>query len=251
MSYPSNMTDSQWQVIEKIQHDYRKRRYSLREVWNGLFYILKTGCQWRMLPTDLPPWPLVYYYFKRWKENGLIEEVHQALYEQCRKQQGKNPQASVAIIDSQSAATTSCAGEQRGFDMGKKVKGRKRHLAVDSLGLVQSVLVHSASDQDRTAGHWMVKELMKANPAVKTIYADGGYNGKLEAYTASLGCKMIIVKRTDKTFKVLPKRWVVERTFAWITAQRRNSKDYEKQTESSRMMIFIALIRIMLSRIQT
>lgn len=249
MSYPSSVSDSHWKVIEKIQHDYRKRQYSLRDVWNGLFYILKTGCQWRMLPNDLPPWPLVYYYFKRWKENGLIEEVHQALYEHCRSRYGKQSQASIGIIDSQSAATTSCAGEKRGFDMGKKVKGRKRHLAVDSLGLVQSVIVHSASDQDRTAGHWMVKELLTNNPAVKTIYADGGYNGKLEDYTLSLGAKMVIVKRTDKSFKILPKRWVVERTFAWITAQRRNSKDYEKLTESSKSMIFICLIRLMLNKL--
>jgi putative transposase len=203
-----------------------------------------------MLPNNFPPWPLVYYHFKRWKNCGLIEEVHQCLYVQCRRLHKKKPQATVAIIDSQSVKTTTVGGEQRGFDMGKKIKGRKRHLAVDSLGLIQAVIVHSASDQDRTSGHWIVADLMRENGRVKNIYADAGYTGKLEDFAESFpGCQMTIVKRTDKSFKILPKRWIVERTFTWIVAQRRNAKDYERLVESSKSMVLLALIRVMIKRL--
>lgn len=249
-TYPTDLTDSQWQVIQNIQKDNRKRDYDLRNIWNGIFYLLSSGCQWRMLPGEYGPWSVVYYYFKRWKNCGLIEEVHDKLREQMREHYGKKKTATVAILDSQSAKNTAHSTVNVGYDAGKRIKGRKRHIAVDTLGLLMLVVVHSAGKQDRVAAKDVLKELKYKYDSALTVFADGGYTGKLIEFVQTILCwTMIIVKRTDQSFKVLPKRWIVERTFAWISFCRRNAKDYERMPESSEAMIQLTLIKIMVKRL--
>lgn len=156
-SYPTDLSDSQWQFIEPYLKDKRKRRYSYRSLLNALFYLVKTGCQWRMLPHDFPKWQTVYFYFSRWKRDGTLEHIQQTLVEKQRLKAGRKAEPTVGILDAQSTKTTLVAGEQRGFDAGKKVKGRKRHIIVDTLGLVLAVVIQSASMQDRNgadAVHW-------------------------------------------------------------------------------------------------
>jgi putative transposase len=247
--YSTDLTDLQWQFIEKIQKDKRVRKHSLRNIWDAIFYITKSGCQWRMLPGDYPPWQTVYYYFRKWKREGLIEEVHDMLVKKSRHSAGKEEMPSVGIIDSQTVKTTSVAGEARGYDAGKKTKGRKRHIIVDTLGLLLSVVVHSADIQDRDGAKLVMDSIRyKYNNIVK-IFADGGYAGGLIDYVQkTFRWVLEIVKRDAPGFKVLPKRWIVERTISWINNFRRNSKDYEYLTETSVAMVQLTMIRIMLNR---
>jgi putative transposase len=179
MKYSTDLNDLQWQVIENIQNDKRVRSHSLRSIWNAIFYITKTGCQWRMLPKDYPPWQTVYYYFSKWKKEGLIEEVHDTLVKKIRINSGKNALPTVGIMDSQSVKTTAVAGEERGYDAGKKIKGRKRHIIVDTLGLLLSVIVHSADIQDRNGARLVMESIRFKYGSIKKIFADGGYAGKL------------------------------------------------------------------------
>jgi putative transposase len=249
--YSTDLNDSQWQVIEKIQNDNRRRGHSLRILWNAIFYVTKTGCQWRMLPKDYPPWQTVYYHFSNWKRNGLIEQVHDALVEQTRVAAGKNAIPSVGIIDSQTVKTTSVAGESRGYDAGKKTKGRKRHIVVDTMGLLICIIVHSADIQDRDGAKLVMAKLKDNLCKLVKIFADGGYAGKLIEYVENtFNWVLEIVKRDSKEFKVLPKRWIVERTISWINNSRRNAKDYEYLLETSEAMVQLAMIRIMLNRIK-
>jgi putative transposase len=247
--YSTDLNDLQWQIIEKIQKNKRMRRHSLRNIWNAIFYIIKTGCQWRMLPGDYPPWQTVYYYFRKWKREGLIEEVHDVLVKQVRVNAGRKDMPSVGIIDSQSVKTTLIAGESRGYDAGKKTKGRKRHIIVDTMGLVLAVVVHSASIQDRDGAKIIMENLRFRYTSIIKIFADGGYAGKLIDYVQDTFKWLLeIVKRDSLNFKVLPKRWIVERTLSWINNYRRNSKDYEYLTETSEAIIQLAMIRLMLNR---
>ena len=248
--YSTYLNDLQWQVIEKIQNDKRQRGHSLRIIWNAIFYITKAGCQWRMLPNDYPPWQTVYYHFRNWKRNGLIAQVHDSLAEMTRVKSGKQAQPTVGIIDSQSVKTTSVGGEFRGYDAGKKTKGRKRHIVVDTMGLIIFVIVHSADIQDRDGAKLVMDKLKENLISLVKIFADGGYAGKLVEYAAQTYKWLIeIVKRNETGFKVLPKRWIVERTFSWINNSRRNSKDYEYLIETSEAMIRLAMVRVMLNRI--
>ena len=249
--YSTYLNDLQWQVIENIQKDKRLRSHSLRTIWNAIFYITKTGCQWRLLPLDFPPWQTVYYYFRNWKRIGLIDEVHDALVEKSRKDAGKKTTPSVGIIDSQSVKTTSVAGESRGYDAGKKTKGRKRHIIVDTMGLLLCVVVHSADIQDRDGAKLVMEKLKYNLSKIVKIFADGGYAGKLVEYVKdTFSWVLEIVKKEGNEFQVLPKRWIVERTISWINNSRRNSKDYEYLTETSEAMVQLAMIRIMLNRIK-
>jgi putative transposase len=247
-SYPSDLSDSQWQVIEAYLQDKRKRKYSCRALLNAMFYLVKTGCQWRMLPHDYPKWQSVYFYFSRWKRNGTLEQIQQALVERERQRKGRSSQPSVGIIDAQSVKTTLVAGEARGFDAAKRVKGRKRHIIVDSLGLILAVVIQSASVQDRNGADEVIKWLKECWCRVKVLFADGGYSGKLvERIGKVFGIQVTIVQRVSSvSFSILPKRWIVERTFAWLDTCRRNAKDYERLTETSQAIVLMTSIRLML-----
>ena len=250
-NYQSDLTDNQWQVIKNMVDTGRKRKYELRGIINAILYITKSGCQWRMLPCDFAPWQSVYYYFRKWKRDGLIEEVHDYLVSKIRLKKNKNPLPSVGIIDSQSAKTINICEGTVGYDGGKKIKGRKRHIVVDTLGHILSVVIHSATIHDSKGAEGVLEELKdKYLYGIKKIFADGGYRGDLiERVRLRFGWVLEIVKRNEVgQFQVLPKRWIVERTFAWISFQRRTSKDYERQTESSIAFIQLAMIRVMLNK---
>jgi putative transposase len=249
-NYATDLTDSQWQRIEKYHDTARKREYNLREVWNALLYLLKTGCQWRMLPVEFGEWTAIYYYYKEWRNKGIFELVHDDLVVDCRKKVGKRACPTVGIIDSQSAKTTAVAGEERGFDAGKKIKGRKRHIMVDTLGLIIAIVVHGADVQDRNGARTLLEVVKDKCLKLKKIYADGGYSGTLIQWAKEqLQTTLEIIKRSDGPFRILPKRWVVERTFAWITNDRRHGRDYERLCESSVAFIHLSMIKVMLKRI--
>jgi len=252
-TYSSNLTDSQWKTILDILKDKRKRKHTLREIFDAIFYLLKTGCQWRMLPLHFPSWKLVYYYFTKWKNDGTIELIHELLRDKTRRRAGKSESPSVGIIDSQSVKTTRIGGLNRGIDGGKKTKGRKRHIIVDTMGLLLAVVVHAANEHDSKSAPMVIAELRGRFVRLVKIIADGGYRGELIENTRKIyGWVVEIVLRSDSStkFEVLPKRWIVERTFAWFESYRRLSKDFEYQTETSQAMIQLAMIKLMLNRIK-
>jgi putative transposase len=249
-NYPTNVSNSQWQIISKFLDIERNRKYDLREIVNAILYLVKTGCQWRMLPGDFSKWQLVYYYFSVWKKNGVLEEIHESLVEKIRKQQGKNEEPSVGIIDAQSVKNTLVSSESKGFDAGKKLKGIKRHIIVDTLGLILPVVIQSASVQDRDGAADVIDKLIESWKKVIKIFADGGYRGKLiDTVKSKFKITLEIIKRDElHTFEILPKRWIVERTFSWIDTNRRNSKNYERLNQTSAAMVHLSAIRIMLNR---
>ena len=249
-SYSSNVSDSQWQIISKYLDIERNRKYELREIINAILYLVKTGCQWRMLPGDFPNWSIVYYYFSVWKQDGTLEQIHESLIEKIRKQHNKNEEPSVGIIDAQSVKNTLVSSQDKGFDAGKKIKGIKRHIIVDTLGLILAVVIQSASVQDRDGAISVINALTENWKKVIKIFADSGYRGELiEIVKRRFKIELEIIKRNElHTFKVLPKRWIVERTFSWIDTNRRNSKNYERLNQTSVAMIHLSAIRIMLNR---
>jgi len=223
---------------------------------NAGLYVTRTGCAWRYLPRDYPPWKTVYGYFRQWRINGLWERIHDALRAAVRQAEGRHRQPSAAILDSQSVKTTDRGGPERGYDAGKNVNGRKRHLLVDTIGLLLIVVVHAASTQDRDGAKLVPERLRHRFSRLRLIWADGGYAGALVEWVRSLRTRntvrLEIVKRSDdaKGFVVLPRRWVVERTFAWLGLHRRVSKDYEAFPETSEAFIRVAMIALMLARLQ-
>src|SRR5438105_7688928 len=241
-SYPTNVSNSQWQIISKFLDTDRSRKYELREIINAILYLVKSGCQWRMLPGDFPKWPIVYYYFRTWKKNAVLEEIHESLVEKIRKKQGKNEEPSVGIIDAQSVKSTLVSSEDKGFDAGKKVKGIKRHIIVDTLGLVLAVVIQSASVQDRDGAISVIGKLVESWKKIIKIFADAGYSGGLIGKVKDMfKIDLEIVKRNElHAFKLLPKRWIVERTFSWIDTNRRNSKNYERLNQSSVAMVHLS-----------
>lgn len=249
-TYPTNVSNSQWQIISKFLDIERNRKYGLREIVNAILYLVKTGCQWRMLPGDFPKWQLVYYYFSIWKNNGVLEQIHESLVEKIRNQAGKNEEPSVGIIDAQSVKNTLISSESKGFDAGKKIKGIKRHIIVDTLGLILAVVIQSASVQDRDGAIDVIDKLIESWKKVIKIFADGGYRGKLiDTVKSKFKITLEIIKRDEMhAFKILPKRWIVERTFSWIDTNRRNSKNYERLNQTTEAMVHLSAIRIMLNR---
>jgi len=249
-NYITNVSDSQWQIISKYLDIDRNRKYDLREILNAILYVVKTGCQWRMLPGDFAPWETVYYYFSVWKKGEIFEVLHEELVEKVRINQGKKEEPTVGIIDAQSVKNTLVSSEDKGFDAGKKIKGIKRHIIVDTLGLVLAVVIQSASVQDRDGAVEVVNKLCESWRKVVKIFADGGYRGQLiKTIKTKFKIELEIIKRDEmNTFKILPKRWIVERTFAWIDTNRRNSKNYERLNNTSVAMVHLSAIRIMLNR---
>ncbi len=256
MRYTSDLTDSEWKLIDycfpKPSRKGRPRRHSFRELLNAIFYLVKTGCQWRNLPKDFAPWRTVYHYFRLWKRNGLWKQIHTHLRIHLRLVEGRKAQPSAAIIDSQSVKSTETSDE-RGYDAGKKVNGRKRHLLVDTIGLVLRVLVLPANIQDRDGAQRLLEAFFgqKTRRRVKHIWADGGYAGAWLATARRLWrCTVEVVKRNElHTFKLLPRRWVVERTFGWLGRSRRLNRDYERQAATGETMVYLAMIRLMLTRL--
>ena len=249
-NYLTNVSDSGWQIISKYLDTERNRRYELREIVNAILYVVKTGCQWRMLPGDFAPWKTVYYYFSVWKKGEIFEIIHEDLVEKVRAMKGRKEEPTVGIIDAQSVKNTLVSSQERGFDAGKKIKGIKRHIIVDTLGLVLAVVIQSASVQDRDGAVDVVNKLCESWRKVVKIFADGGYRGQLiKTIKTKFKIELEIIKRNEQhTFKILPKRWIVERTFAWIDTNRRNSKNYERLSNTSVAMVHLSAIRIMLKR---
>jgi putative transposase len=253
--YPSDLSDKEWNIIKPHipnpqTNRGRKRVHSYREILNAIFYLLRSGCAWRMLPHEYPHWKTVYHYFRLWRILGIWEHINNVLRTQLRILSGRKPEPSAAILDSQSVKTTETPGI-RGYDAAKKINGRKRHILVDTIGLMLMVVVHTANIQDRDGAKLVLEQVIGTFPRLQLIWADAGYSGKLVDWVKVMcGWVLEIVKRSDdvKGFKVLPHRWIVERTFGWLGRYRRLSKDYEGLTQSSQALIYAAMIRIMIKR---
>jgi putative transposase len=256
MIYPTNLTDSQWQAIKhllptKIQQ--RKRKHSIRAIVNAILYVVKGGISWRMMPNDLPDWRLVYYYFCRWAKLGLVQDIHDKLVAQVRLQAGRQASPSLGLIDSQSVKTMSITN-LKGFDGNKKLTGRKRFIIVDVLGLVLALRLTSANVGERAGALLLFTALGQRFARLKAILADQGFDGvdflATVKATYQLTIEVVCGVLGVKGFQILPKRWIVERTFGWWAFHRRLAKDYEVKESHAESVIYWTMIRLMARRVR-
>jgi putative transposase len=256
-TYSTDLSDTEWACLKAnlpaSKLPGRLRAHSLRDIFDAIFYVLKSACPWRLLPHDFPPWSTVYYHFRKFRLSGVWCLIYKALRSAERKRVGKNPDASAAIMDSQSVKTTEEGARSNGYDAHKNIKGRKRHLLVDTLGLPLSVSVTPADVQDRAGARCVLAGLKPLVPRLKKIWADGAYSGEELARWCEEegGWQLEVVERNREAqgFKILPKRWIVERTFSWLIRNRRLSKDYERRAQTSETLIEVAMIRLILRRL--
>lgn len=256
LRYASDTTDEEWAVIALYMPGPRRRgrprTTALRAVTDAIFYIAQSGCQWRLLPKEFPPYTTVQRYFYRWRDDGTWQKINHYLVMRARETEGREASPTAGVIDSQSVKTTEARGP-RGFDAGKKIKGRKRHLLTDTAGILIAGIVHEASIQDRDGAPALLGLIRSAFPWLRHVFADGGYAGnKLRNALGAIGRWTIeIVKRSDATkgFKLLPRRWVVERTIAWLNRNRRLAKDFEATIESAETWLMIASVKLLSRRL--
>ena len=231
----------------------RPEKHSRRAIVDAILYVVRAGCSWRQLPADFPPWQTVYWYFNQWEQARVTEKILPVVRAHLRVQEGRNPEPSAGLIDSQSVKGADTVGrDTRGYDAGKKINGRKRHIVVDTCGLLLVVLVTGANVQDRDAARLLLWALHTCFPTIKLLWADGGYSGQLVAWAANtLGLAVEIVRKLagQVGFQVLPRRWVVERTFAWINRCRRTVRDYERLPAHHAAMVQWAMVIIMTRRL--
>lgn len=253
-TYRSDLSDKEWQTLEplfcELPRRGRKRKWRIRQVLNAIFYVLKTGCQWRYLPANFPPWETVFYHFRQWQRRGKWFKVHEALRKTTCTEAGHHPDPSAAVLDSQSVKTTAEGAWWNGYDGNKKVKGRKRQPLVDTLGLLLAVYTTPANTGDR----WGAKACLGGKkyflPKLKKIWADANYTGDdLAQMCARDGWELEIVKRPRGKFEVQPKRWIVERTLAWWLKYRRLEVDHERKPQTGEAFVYLAMSRLMLRRL--
>jgi putative transposase len=256
--YPSDLTDAQWERIEphvpKPKPGGRPASVDRREIVNAIFYVVREGITWRAMPHDFPPYRTVYHYFRLWRDDGTWQTIHDALRDETRRAAGRDVSPSAAIIDAQSVKTVEQPATCRGYDGGKRVKGRKRHLAVDTLGLLLVVVVTAANVGDRTGARLVAGGLVSRFTRLVTLFADAGYRSQpLADWLRTLGGWTLEIVRGvtgQNGIRIEPKRWIVERTFGWLNRYRRLSKDYEAHPETSEVMILIAMTHLMARRVR-